>query len=134
MDTLTRKERSQRMALIKSVNTKPEMRVRRLLFSLGYRYRIHKTDLPGKPDIVLRKHKTVIFVNGCFWHRHKNCRYSRTPESNLKYWLPKLAKNKANDRKNHAELRARGWEVIVIWECQTRNLSALLKIIKKNLP
>ncbi len=110
------------MAAIRAENTKPEMVVRKLLFSLGYRYRLHRKDLPGTPDIVLPKHKVAIFVNGCFWHRHKGCRYTTTPATRYEWWQKKFEGNVARDKRNYAQLQAMGWQVLVIWECQVKEL------------
>ncbi|NVN37729.1 very short patch repair endonuclease [Komagataeibacter swingsii] len=114
-------ERSAQMALVKGKNTKPELRVRRALHAAGFRYRLHDKSLPGHPDIVFRSRKTVIFVHGCFWHRHSdpNCKLARLPKSRLEFWEPKLDANAARDRRNKALLEEAGWKVITIWECQT---------------
>lgn len=116
-------ERSRNMASIKGKNTRPEMAVRRYLHKTGFRYRLHKKDLPGKPDIVLKKYNTVLFVNGCFWHRHKDCRYTYTPKSNLDFWKNKFDKNIENDLKKQDHLKKLGWNVVVIWECEIKNHS-----------
>lgn len=108
------------MSAIKSENTRPEMLVRSLLHRLGFRFRIHVGSLPGRPDIVLPKYLTVIFVNGCFWHQHAKCKNGRTPSSNLEYWEPKLRKNIERDRKNYKSLRKLGWKVLVVWECKLK--------------
>lgn len=97
------------------------MAVRQYLHKEGFRYRLHKKDLPGKPDIVLKKYNTVLFINGCFWHRHKDCRYAYTPKSNLKFWQNKFDKNVENDLKKQNHLKTLGWNVIVIWECEIKN-------------
>ncbi|MDP8234201.1 MAG: DNA mismatch endonuclease Vsr [Candidatus Saelkia tenebricola] len=130
-DHLTLEKRSWNMSLIRSTDTKPEIIVRKLLHSLGYRFRLHKKGLPGKPDIVLKKHKTVIFVHGCFWHQHKGCKRSNIPKSNTSYWKPKLNRNVKRDKKHKADLKRIGWKTIVIWECETKNLGKLEKKIKK---
>jgi DNA mismatch endonuclease (patch repair protein) len=117
-DDLTRAQRKKNMQHIRSQNTKPEMMVRKYLFSKGFRYRINDKRYPGHPDIVLPKYKTIIFVNGCFWHMHEGCSKAVIPKSNVEYWLPKLQRNKKNDSKNIAILEEAGWRVIVIWECQ----------------
>lgn len=117
-DNLTRAQRKKNMQHIKSVNSKPEMKVRSFLHKNGFRFRLHRKDLPGKPDIVLPKYSTVIFVNGCFWHQHPNCKKANIPNSNKEYWIPKLEKNKARDKKNKQQLTKAGWNYIVIWECQ----------------
>ncbi|KFO67475.1 endonuclease [Smithella sp. SCADC] len=119
------------MSLVRAKDTKLELQVRRLIYSLGYRYRLHVKDLPGKPDIVLRSRRKVIFIHGCFWHRHKNCTLARMPKSRLFFWKPKLEGNKARDKKNQKKLNAMGWSYLVIWECQLNKLTTLrTKIIK----
>ena len=124
-DTLSPKERSKRMSLVRGKDTKPELRVRRLIYSLGYRYRIHGTDLPGKPDIVFKGRKKAIFIHGCFWHRHDNCALARLPKSRLNFWEPKLEGNKERDKKNQEKLSALGWNFLVVWECETNDLETL---------
>jgi len=106
---------------------KPELIVRRLVHSLGYRYRLHKKELPGKPDLVFGTRKKVIFVHGCFWHQHNdpNCKDGRLPKSRLDYWLSKLEKNKLRDQTNAEQLTNLGWESLVVWECETKDVSAL---------
>ncbi|MBQ9030703.1 MAG: DNA mismatch endonuclease Vsr [Parasporobacterium sp.] len=118
-DTKTSEERSLNMSHIRSVNTKPEEIVRKFLFSQGFRYRKNDKRLPGKPDIVLPKYKTVVFVNGCFWHMH-NCSRARLPKSNLEYWAPKIQKNIERDQDNYKKLRNMGWKVIIVWECELK--------------
>jgi len=121
MDHLTSKKRSWNMSLIRAKNTGPEMIVRRIVHRLGFRFRLHKSDLPGKPDIVLRKYKTVVFVHGCFWHQHKNCRRTNIPKSNRKYWIPKLARNVERDKINKKQLMKDGWRIVAVWECQIKD-------------
>ena len=123
MDTLTPEERSKRMSLVKSKDTKPELIVRRKLHGMGYRYRLHQRDLPGNPDIVVRKRRQAIFVHGCFWHRHNdpNCRLARMPKSKRHFWEPKLAANAERDQRNIAALTEMGWKVLVVWECELGN-------------
>jgi len=118
MDTLTVRERSRRMSLVKAKDTGPEMAVRRLVYSLGYRYRLHASDLPGKPDIVFRSRKKAIFVHGCFWHRHEECRLARLPKSKLDFWLPKLSGNRERDEANQAKLSGMRWKFLIVWECE----------------
>lgn len=130
-DHLTTQRRSWNMARIRSENTKPEMAVRSLLHMMGHRFRLHRKDLPGKPDIVLPRYKTVIFVHGCFWHRHKGCRRSTTPSSNRRYWLKKFERNKANDKSNRGELKKAGWRVIIVWECQAKKQNKLDRMLLK---
>jgi DNA mismatch endonuclease (patch repair protein) len=116
--------RSRQMALIRSADTKPEMKVRRALHAMGYRYRLHRRDLPGTPDLVFPGRKTVVFVHGCFWHRHPDpdCRLARLPKSRRDFWIPKLTRNAERDAEAIAALEAAGWRVMVIWECQTRDM------------
>jgi DNA mismatch endonuclease (patch repair protein) len=130
-DTLSSRERSKRMSLVRAKDTKPEIRVRRLVYSLGYRYRLHGADLPGKPDIVFKRRKKAIFIHGCFWHRHEKCHLARLPKSRLDFWKPKLEGNKERDKINQEKLNAQGWEFIVIWECEIKDLETLTtRIIK----
>ena len=119
-DIMTPEERSRCMAAIKGKDTKPEMIVRKYLFSRGLRYRVQGKKLPGRPDIVLAKYKTVVFVDGCFWHGHEGCRYFRLPKSNVEFWQAKIERNMARDARNEAELTAMGWRVIRVWECDVR--------------
>ncbi len=114
--------RSDNMRKIRSKDTKPEVRIRKLLFGLGYRFRLHRKDLPGKPDIVFTGRKRVIFVHGCFWHQHQECREGRLPGSRQEYWIPKLKNNISRDQKDMIELQKLGWKVLVIWECQVTNI------------
>jgi len=127
VDTLSKKKRSWNMSRITSSNTKPEKLVRSLLHNMGYRFRLHRKNLPGKPDIVLPKYKTVILVHGCFWHRHKGCKYSYNPKSRKVFWQKKFADTIIRDRKNIKSLRFQGWKVRIIWECQTNKLVKLKK-------
>ena len=130
-DVHTPEQRSRNMAAIKGRDTKPEMRVRSLLYSLGYRYRLHRKDLPGKPDIVLPKYRTAIFVHGCFWHCH-DCRYgSVVPATRAEFWAAKRAGNVARDKRKRDELENAGWRVEIIWECETRNTEALKAALEK---
>lgn len=119
-DTVTPKRRSEIMANIRAKGMKPEMVVRRLVHSLGYRYRLHRKDLPGKPDLVFPGRRKVIFVHGCFWHQHSDpaCKIARRPQSNRDYWLPKLERNAARDADHQERLRAIGWDVLTLWECE----------------
>jgi len=133
MDTVSKEVRSRNMSAIRSKNTNPETVVRSLLFALGYRYRLHKKDLPGKPDIILKKHNTVIFVHGCFWHQHKECKRANIPKSNKKYWIPKLERNAERDKINKRELNRLGWNVITIWECETKDSGKITAELKKKL-
>lgn len=121
MDNLTRRQRKKCMTTITSKNTKPEMLVRKALTKEEIRYRLHATKLPGKPDIVISKLKSVIFINGCFWHQHKNCKYSVMPKTNKKYWTPKLKRNIEKQKEDIKQLKNSGWNVNIFWECQLRN-------------
>ena len=125
MDTLTKAERSERMARVPSKNTTPELIVRRLVFSLGYRYRLHGRLLPGKPDLVFAGRRKVIFVNGCFWHRHKGCHKTTTPKANRAFWNKKFAATMVRDRRNRRRLVRDDWKVLTIWECEIRHLERL---------
>ena len=106
------------MSRIRSKDTAPEVALRRALHALGFRFRIHRKDLPGKPDIVLPRHRVVIFVHGCFWHRHAGCRIATTPKSNTEFWVEKFERNVARDARSIDLLKAQGWRVIVAWECE----------------
>jgi DNA mismatch endonuclease (patch repair protein) len=127
MDSISKEHRSWNMSRIKSKNTNPEMIVRSLLHKMGYRFRLHRKDLPGKPDIVLPKYKTVIEVRGCFWHRHKGCKDASTPKSNTEFWQGKFSKNVERDEQNQKELEELGWKVIVVWECECKNTNKLIE-------
>jgi len=124
--------RSEMMAAVRSKNTKPEMLVRRLVHGSGYRYRLHRPDLPGKPDLVLPSKRKVIFVHGCFWHQH-GCALSHMPKSNVAYWAPKLRRNQARDREHIKALRAAGWKPLVLWECELNKPGPLLRRLSKFL-
>jgi DNA mismatch endonuclease, patch repair protein len=132
LDTLSPEERSARMGLVKSRNTKPEMRVRRLTHAMGYRYRLHGGGLPGKPDLVFAGRKKVIFVHGCFWHRHPSpeCKLARLPKSRLDFWIPKLEKNRERDVANQKTLRDMGWDVLTLWECELRSDALIAQTVK----
>ena len=121
------KERSKNMAAIKSKNTNPEIKVRKLLHSLGYRFRLHKKELPGSPDIVLKKYKTVVFVHGCFWHRHKECKYATNPKTREEFWNKKFLSNIERDIKVRERIKAAGWKSIVVWECELKDIQKLKK-------
>ena len=112
--------RSYNMSQIKGKDTKPEEIVRKYLFSKGFRYKKNVSNLPGKPDIVLSKYKTCIFVNGCFWHKHEGCKYFVWPKNNAEFWKEKIEKNTARDKQNFARLESEGWRVLIIWECQLK--------------
>lgn len=115
------------MSLVKNKDTKPELKVRRLVHALGYRYRLHQANLPGTPDLVFASRRKVIFVHGCFWHRHpsSDCKLARLPKSRLEFWLPKLERNRERDLRNQELLASDGWQVLVIWECELRNVDEL---------
>lgn len=120
------------MGLVRSRDTKPELMVRRLTHALGYRYRLHRRDLPGKPDLVFARRRKVIFVHGCFWHRHPDaaCKLARLPKSRRDFWLPKLEGNRARDERINEALTEMGWDVLEIWECETADAEALANKIK----
>ena len=120
MDKLTKEQRHRCMSAIKGKNTKPELLVRKFLFSRGFRYRLNHPRLPGHPDIVLRKYRTVIFVNGCFWHVHEGCKYFKWPESNVEFWKNKLTENRRRDVVKIQALKELYWKVIVVWECELK--------------
>lgn len=132
MDSLTRSQRSERMGRIKGKDTKPELLVRRLTHGMGFRYRLHDGRFPGRPDLVFPARKKAIFVHGCFWHRHasESCKLGRLPKSRLDFWLPKLEANRLRDERNLAELERLGWQVLVIWECELKDSTALASRIK----
>jgi DNA mismatch endonuclease (patch repair protein) len=125
MDTLSSAERSKRMALIGSKDSSAELKVRSLVHKLGYRFRLHQKYLPGKPDLVFPSKRKVIFIHGCFWHRHnsQSCPLSRLPKSKHDYWIPKLEKNRLRDEENNRQLLLLGWHPLIIWECQLKNLA-----------
>jgi DNA mismatch endonuclease, patch repair protein len=125
MDTLTPLERSERMGRIKSKNTKPELAVRRLVHSMGFRYRLHDGRLAGRPDLVFSRKRKVIFVHGCFWHRHASCRLARMPKSRLEFWRPKLDANVERDHSVQRQLAMEGWSTLTIWECEVTDRSRL---------
>ena len=118
-------QRSRNMSAIKSKNTKPEIKVRKVLHSMGYRFRLHSKDLPGSPDIVLPKYKTVIFVHGCFWHRHENCKYASTPKTRQEFWNKKFKTNIERDLEIQDKIKNLDWRSVVIWECETKNMENL---------
>jgi DNA mismatch endonuclease (patch repair protein) len=120
VDTLTPAQRSERMSRIRSTNTRPEVALRKALHRLGFRFRLHGRRLPGKPDIVLPKYHTAIFVHGCFWHRHAGCKVATTPKSNTEFWVGKFGRNTARDAIKQAQLEAEGWKVVVVWECDLK--------------
>lgn len=126
-DPLSPAERSERMSRIRSKNTKPEVFVRSVLHRMGYRFRLHRKDLPGNPDIVLPKHRIVIFVHGCFWHQHPGCRKATIPENNADYWGRKLRRNIERDRRVTQQLEELSWRVVTLWECEIPRQEAALR-------
>lgn len=126
-DILSTQARSQRMALVRGKNTGPELKVRKMIYAAGYRYRIHVKGLPGRPDLVFAGRRKVIFVHGCFWHRHEGCSLARIPKSHVEFWSEKLEGNKARDLRNLQELKEMGWSTLTIWECELNNMDALMK-------
>lgn len=133
MDTLSPQDRSERMSLIRGKDTKPEMLVRRAVHAMGFRYRLHVSNLPGTPDLVFPRLRKAIFVHGCFWHRHAGCTLARVPKSKLDFWIPKLNGNRERDIKNNKALLRDGWRVKVIWECQTAHLEKVQRSIERFL-
>ena len=133
MDIVDPARRSRMMAGIRSKDTRPEMTVRSAAHALGYRFRIHRAGLPGRPDLVFPGRRMVVFVHGCYWHRHTGCPYATTPKSNVGFWLEKFEKNAARDRKAMAELVELGWDPLVIWECETRDAKVLKERIASHL-
>ena len=125
MDTMSPAERSERMSRIRSKDTKPELMVRRLVHGLGFRYRLHGRDLPGNPDLVFPSRGKIIFVHGCFWHRHGTCKNTRWPKSKLDFWRPKLEQNERRDKSNKRRLNRLGWRVLVVWELPLDRVPAL---------
>ena len=129
-DNMTPEGRSERMSRVRNKDTKPEKFVRSLLHRMGYRFRLHVKTLPGKPDIVLPRHKKVIFVHGCFWHRHGICRPLSIPENNSEFWAEKFAGNVRRDVEKISSLKSAGWDVLVVWECEVRNRDALERCLR----
>ena len=134
-DTITRERRSEIMSNIRAKGMKPEMAVRRITHAMGYRYRLHRKDLPGKPDLVFPSRRKVIFIHGCFWHQHADpaCKIAHRPKSNLAYWLPKLERNVVRDNEHQANLAASGWDVLVIWECDVKASNGIANRIREFL-
>jgi DNA mismatch endonuclease, patch repair protein len=133
MDKLTTERRSWNMSRVRSKNTKPECAVRSLLHRIGYRFRLHGKELPGQPDIILPKYRTVIFVHGCFWHRHEACVRSKLPSTNIAFWKQKLNENVERDRQNREALEVAGWRVIVVWQCELADLEALSRSLTSQI-
>lgn len=132
-DSLSPEKRSWNMSRIRSRDTKPEKIVRSALFSMGFRFRLCQKNLPGKPDVVLKKYKTVVFVHGCFWHGHENCKKSRIPKSNVDFWKGKIEHNKQRFETVSRQLQEQGWNVAVIWECETKDTEKLKEKLKNIL-
>lgn len=134
-DTLTPAQRSERMSRVKGKHTGPEMVVRRIVHAMGYRYRLHGKGLPGRPDLVFHARRRVIFVHGCFWHRHSDsaCKLARLPKSRLDFWIPKLDANKTRDVENRRKLKSLGWKTLVVWECQLKKPLSLERKIRSFL-
>ncbi len=138
-DVHSKETRSFNMSRIRSKDTKPEITVRKFLFANGLRYRLHSKQLPGKPDLVLPKHKTVIFIHGCFWHGHENCKHYSVPKTRTDWWLSKIANNATNHNKSVEKLEATGWKVVIVWECGLKKnkrgdtLSNLLALFKPQI-
>ena len=130
MDTVDKQTRSRMMANIKGKNTKPEITVRSLLHRQGFRFRLHDKSLPGKPDLVLKKYKAVIFVHGCYWHRHEHCKLASTPKQNQEFWIKKFTENLRRDGEVYYQLKVLGWRTAVIWECAIRDKKNLADYIK----
>jgi DNA mismatch endonuclease (patch repair protein) len=133
VDTVSKETRSRIMSAIRSKHTKPEMVVRSTLHRMGYRFGLHHKKLPGTPDVVLNRMKAVVDVRGCFFHKHTGCRHFNMPKSNVAFWRDKFRRNKARDRRNCRLLRAMGWRVIVIWECQTKNEGSLRRKLTREM-
>lgn len=132
-DTLSPIERSERMSRVRNKNSIPEMKLRRLVHGLGYRYRLHVGKLPGKPDLVFPGRRSVIFMHGCFWHRHPGCKLARLPKSKLDFWVKKLEANRQRDISHQKQLSELGWRVLVIWECEMSDIERVSLLVKKFL-
>lgn len=133
VERLSPQDRSALMRRVGAKNTAPEMAVRRTVHGLGYRYRVHVKELPGSPDLVFRSRKKVIFVHGCFWHRHEKCSRASTPTTNVEFWNAKFQRNIVRDQRNELLLKSAGWDVLTIWECQARDLGTLAHTIRRFL-
>jgi DNA mismatch endonuclease (patch repair protein) len=128
-DVFSRAKRSEVMSLIRSKNTSPELTVRRIVHEMGFRYRLHVTHLPGKPDLVFSRLRKIVEVRGCFWHQHKACRDSHIPKSRIEYWGPKLASNLKRDKQNEKLLRSLGWQILIVWECELKDMDTTARRI-----
>ena len=135
MDTLSPKERSTRMGLVRSKDTGPEKLVRRIVWRLGFRYRLHVRSIPGTPDLVFRKQHKLIFIHGCFWHRHqsKRCKLARMPKSRINFWAPKLEANRRRDQKIRRDLAKAGWKVLTVWECELADVEKVQQRLRSFL-
>ncbi|WP_369866157.1 very short patch repair endonuclease [Archangium sp. Cb G35] len=133
-DTLSRAARSENMRRIRATDTEPEVAVRRALHRMGLRFRLHARELPGKPDVVLRRHNAVVLIHGCFWHQHRRCIDGRVPKSNTGYWQPKLERNVQRDRRNRRQLSLLGFRVLVVWECEARRPEVLERKLRRFFP
>jgi len=133
VDSLSPERRSWNMGRISGKNTKPELAVRSLLHSRGFRFRVNQKELPGKPDIVLKKYNTIIFVHGCFWHRHRGCSDASTPKTKVEFWQNKFDGNVARDKKNIASLSEQGWKVIIVWQCELKQPDKLLEKLSNQI-
>ena len=131
-DHISPEKRSENMRAVKAKNTSPEKKVRSVAHRLGLRFRLYRKDLPGSPDLLFPRRKTVLFVNGCFWHRHENCPKATTPKSNTDYWCRKFKRNIERDRENKRKLEENGWKVLVIWECETKTEGSIEIFLRKN--
>lgn len=132
-DVFSKRKRSEVMSRIRGTNTKPELRVRSILHRMGYRFRVNVATLPGRPDIVLPRFRTVVLVHGCFWHRHSDCRFATIPKTRTDFWSAKFSGNISRDKVKQRELRRLGWRVLTIWECELRNLGALARRISRGI-
>lgn len=130
VDTLTRRKRSWNMSRIRGEDTQPEKAVRSALHRMGFRFALHRRDLPGKPDIVLPRHRVIVFVHGCFWHRHKQCKYAYKPKSRKAFWQNKFTENMRRDRRTERALRRSGWKVVIVWECWTERPEELAEKLR----
>lgn len=133
VDKISEARRSWNMSRIKAQDTIPEVKVRSLIHRAGYRFRKNVKNLPGKPDVVLRKHNTIVFVHGCFWHQHEGCKEASIPKSRTEFWTQKLMKNMERDKRQHQELIRLGWNVVTIWECETKKVDILNAVIKERV-
>lgn len=134
VDHVSIAKRSEIMRAVRPKGSGPEKLVRSAAHRLGLRFRLHRRDLPGSPDIVFPRHKTVVFVNGCFWHRHKNCKKATTPKSNTAFWAKKFARNVERDQENYSRLARLGWTVVVVWQCEIKNIAQAIAILSERLP